>query len=92
MSQTKRRPHSKRYFQVKTVESWIDAVRSGFGFGWLPFCKIQPYLNSGELVRLPLAVGAEREHRIYIVYPDMHPTGKEQTALADLLSQEAKGI
>jgi DNA-binding transcriptional LysR family regulator len=92
MSQTQRRPHSQRYFPVKTVESWIDAVRSGLCFGWLPVYKIQPYLNSGELVRLPLAVGAEREHRIYLVYPDMHATGKEETALADLLSQQAKGM
>lgn len=85
MPQTQRLPHSQRYFPVHTVESWIDAVRSGLCFGWLPLYKIQPYLSTGELVRLPLAVGGEREHSVYLVYPDVQPTGKEQTALAHLL-------
>lgn len=85
MPQTQRLPHSQRYFPVRTVESWIDAVRSGLCFGWLPLDKIQPYLDSRELVRLPLTVGAERDHTVYLVYPDIHPTGKERTALANLL-------
>jgi DNA-binding transcriptional LysR family regulator len=84
--QTQRRPHSQRYLSVKTVESWVDAVRSGLCFGWLPVHEIQPYLNSGELVRLPLAVGGERDHPVYLVYPHTHPTGQELTALANLLS------
>jgi|SRR5579859_2354235 len=85
MPQTQRLPHSQRYFPVRTVDSWIDAVRSGLCFGWLPLYKIRPYLSTGELVRLPLAVGGERDHTVYLVYPDVHPTGKELTALAHLL-------
>lgn len=89
---TQRRPHSQRYVPVKTVESWIDAVRSGLCFGWLPVDRIQPYLSSGELVRLPLAVGAERVHPVFLVYPDTHPTGQGQTALAKLLREKARPL
>jgi DNA-binding transcriptional LysR family regulator len=91
LPQTQRLPHSQRYFPVSTVESWIDAVRGGLCFGWLPVHKIQAYLGSGELVRLPLAVGAQRDHTVYLVYPDIHPTGKERTALASLLTPKKPG-
>lgn len=85
---SQRRPHSQRSFPVRTVESWIDAVRSGLCFGWLPVHRIQPYLTSGELVRLPLAIGGLRNHPVYIVYPDIFPTGQERAALANLLGQK----
>jgi DNA-binding transcriptional LysR family regulator len=88
--QTQRRPHSQRYLPVKTVESWIDAVRSGLCFGWLPVYRIQPYLSSGELVRLPLAVGGQRNVPLYLVHADIHSAGQEKIALANLLGANRK--
>jgi len=88
--QTQRRPHSQPFLPVRTVESWVNAVRSGLCFGWLPVHAIQPYLRSGELVRLRLKVGGIRELTMLLVHADIHSTGQEKTALANLLGPNGK--
>jgi DNA-binding transcriptional LysR family regulator len=79
------RTHSQRYFLVNALEAGIEAVRSGLCFGWLPTYRIQPYLSSGELVRLRLPTGGARRGTIYLVLYDVGATGQGITALASLL-------
>lgn len=87
----RRQPHapSQRFLAVNTIESAIEAVRSGICFGWLPVYRIQPYLDSGELVGLQLPLGGERFARMYLIMRDFDVSSKEKNRLAELLG--AKG-
>ncbi|MCY1664226.1 LysR family transcriptional regulator [Rhizobium sp. SL86] len=49
-----------RLWRMSTVESAIDAVRSGLCFGWLPADAIRADLEEGTLRALPLALGRVR--------------------------------
>jgi DNA-binding transcriptional LysR family regulator len=84
-------PHaaSQRYLAVNTIESAIEAVRSGICFGWLPVYRIKDYLDSGEFLGLHLPLGGERFARMHLIMRDMDSSSKEKNYLADLLG--AKG-
>lgn len=86
----RRQPHaaSQRFLAVNTIESAIEAVRSGICFGWLPVYRIQPYLDSGELVGLQLPLGGERFARMYLIMRDLDATSKEKHFLANLLGAQ----
>lgn len=79
------RSHSQRYWPVNSIEAAIDAVRSGLCYGTLPTYRIQPYLRSGELVRLRLGGWAVRTRHLFLVHADITSTGQGESALADLL-------
>jgi len=83
----KRQPRSpaQRFLSVTTIEAAIDAVRSGLCFGWLPVYRIQPYLDSGELLPLQMPVGGTREVRLNIICRDLSAGSLELNALAELL-------
>ena len=82
-----RQPRSpaQRFLSVTTIEAAIAAVRSGLCFGWLPIYRIQPYLDSGELLPLRMPVGGSREVRLNVVCKDLSPRLRELNALAELL-------
>ena len=82
----RRQPHSpsQRYLSVASIESAIEAVRSGMCFGWLPVYRIEPYLESGELVGLRLPMGDERLARMFLVLRDFDSAGREKNCLAEL--------
>ena len=83
----KRQPRgpAQRYLPVSTIEAAIDAVRSGFCFGWLPAYRIQDLVASGELCPLSMSVGGTRHVRLNLVYRDLEGAGIELVALAELL-------
>jgi DNA-binding transcriptional LysR family regulator len=83
----KRQPRSpaQRFLSVTTIEAAIEAVRSGLCFGWLPIYRIQPYLDSGELLPLRMPVGGTREVRLNIIHSDLSPGNRELGTLAELL-------
>lgn len=67
-----------RLWRMSTVESAIDAVRSGLCFGWLPADAIRADLENGTLRALPLAVGRVRPvlHGLRVAREDLsddHP-------------------
>lgn len=82
-----RQPRStaQRFLPVGTIEAAIDAVRSGFCFGWLPMYRIQPDLEGGDLLPLPMPVGGSRQVRLSIVRRDLSSSSRELNTLADLL-------
>ena len=86
-SEPRRQPHaaSQRFFAVNTIESAIEAVRSGICFGWLPVYRIQPFLDSEELVGLRLPLGGERNARMNLVMRELDASSTEKNYLADLL-------
>jgi DNA-binding transcriptional LysR family regulator len=83
----RRQPHSESqpHVVVNTIDSAIQAVRSGICFGWLPVYRIASYLNSGELVGLPLPLGGERSVRMFLVLKDVDSTSSEKNVLLGLL-------
>ncbi len=84
---SKRQPRSpaQRFLSVTAIEAAIAAVRSGLCFGWLPVYRIQPYLDSGELLPLRMPVGGTREVRLSVICKDLSTRLRELNALADLL-------
>ncbi len=76
---------AQRLLPVGSIEAAIDAVRSGFCFGWLPMYRIQSELKNGELVPLHLRAGCVREVRLNLVCKDLVSGSRELNALADLL-------
>jgi DNA-binding transcriptional LysR family regulator len=82
----RRQPHApaQRQIAVTSIDSAIEAVRSGFCFGWLPVYRILPYLESGELVGLRLSTGVERFARLSLVLKDFDSTSREKKYLAEL--------
>jgi DNA-binding transcriptional LysR family regulator len=83
----RRQPHAKsqRHLAVTSIDSAIDAVRSGMCFGWIPAYRIRAHLESGELVALRLPMGGERFARLFLVLRDVDATSQENKYLADLL-------
>lgn len=81
-----RQPHaaSQRHLAVALIESAVDAVRSGMCFGWLPAYRIQPYLESGELVELQLPIG-ERFVHIFLASRVSDGASEKINGLANLL-------
>ncbi|MFP5227845.1 MAG: LysR family transcriptional regulator [Acidobacteriota bacterium] len=90
--ETKRQPHAKtqRLFIVRSVESAIEAVRSGMCFGWLPVYRISPWLNAGELCGLRLPLYGERVVRMFLVLKDNAAILPEKLLLADLLGANSE--
>ena len=76
---------AQRVLPVGTIESAIAAARSGLGFGWLPKHRIQPEIDRGDFVELPLPVGKTREVRLNLVCRDLSASNSEVNALAELL-------
>jgi DNA-binding transcriptional LysR family regulator len=86
----KHQPHSplQRYLAVNTIDAAIEAVRSGFCFGWLPVYRIAPYIDSGELASLRLTMGGERLVRFYLICKDVDSASAERDYLASLLGAD----
>lgn len=76
---------AQRVLPVATIESAIAAVRSGLCFGWLPKYRIQPELNRGDFMELPLPAGKTREVRLNLVCRDLSVSNSEANALGALL-------
>jgi DNA-binding transcriptional LysR family regulator len=83
----KRQPRgpAQRFLPVGTIDSAIEAVRSGLCYGWLPVYRIQPQLESGEFLPLRMPVGGARQVRLNIVCNDLSSSSRELNALAELL-------
>jgi DNA-binding transcriptional LysR family regulator len=84
---TKRQPRcaAQRFLPVSTIEAAMDAVGSGLCFGWLPLYRIQPCLESGELIALRMPMGGKREVRLNLIFKDAVAVSREVNALASLL-------
>jgi DNA-binding transcriptional LysR family regulator len=82
------RARTQPYLSVNTVESAIQAVRSGICFGWLPVYRIESLLDSGELVSLRLPRNGEQFYRMHLMMRDADPCNREMKFLANLLGAE----
>jgi DNA-binding transcriptional LysR family regulator len=65
--------------------SSLDAVCRGLGFAFLPEHRVARDLASGELVQLPLEIGAERNVALSLVITSPSHAGPATRALAKIL-------
>jgi DNA-binding transcriptional LysR family regulator len=76
---------AQRVLPVSSTVSAIAAVQSGLCFGWLPRYRIQSEIDRGELIKLPLHAGQDRDVRLNLVCRDLSASNNEINALAELL-------
>jgi DNA-binding transcriptional LysR family regulator len=81
---------AQRVLPVGSIDSAIEAVRSGLCFGWLPKYRIQPEIDRDEFQALPLPSGKTRDVRLNLVCRDLNASNPEVTALAELLGMSAE--
>lgn len=83
----RQQPHSpsQPLVTVNTIEAAIQAVRGGLCFGWLPAYRIEPLLATGELERLRLGAGGERQVRLFLTSTDGEKHQQERNQVASLL-------
>jgi DNA-binding transcriptional LysR family regulator len=80
---------AQRVLPVGSIDSAIEAVRSGLCFGWLPKYRIQSEIDSDEFRALPLPAGKTRDVRLNLVCRDLNASNPEIMALAELLGMSA---
>lgn len=68
----------------------LEAVRLGLGFAFMPLHIAQHAINQGELVRLILDQGGEREIPLYLVQSAPEYAGPAVTMLANAIIRLAK--
>jgi len=85
---------TQRVLSVGSIDSAIEMIRCGLGFGWLPKYRIESELRTGEVVPLNLSVGNTREVRLNLVCKDPSSLTHEAAVLAELLgmNQELEEI
>lgn len=90
---------AKRDLQVMSVEvekRWtvghlatsIEAVRSGYGFAWLPEEHIREDLAAGALKRLPLREGGEGVGELFLIVAEPDLAGPGVKRLAAIIRDE----
>jgi DNA-binding transcriptional LysR family regulator len=78
---------SEQRWTFSHFASSVDAVRRGLGFAFLPEHRIADALAKGELVQLPLEIGAERVIPLSLVITSPSHAGPATRALAKILRE-----
>ena len=76
---------STQRWTVTHMATSIDAVRSGYGFAWLPEDMIRAELAIGTLKPLPLRDGRERRAHLYLVYANRETAGPGTLRLGEII-------
>jgi DNA-binding transcriptional LysR family regulator len=76
---------STQRWTVSHMVTSIDAVRSGYGFAWLPEDMIRPELANGTLMPLPLREGHEPRAHLYLVYANRETAGPGTLRLGEII-------
>jgi DNA-binding transcriptional LysR family regulator len=83
---------AKQRWTVSHMATSIEAMRSGFGFSWLPEDKIRAELASGALLPLPLEGAQERQVALYLIYADRDSAGPGLLRLVELLRENVANV
>jgi DNA-binding transcriptional LysR family regulator len=76
---------NEKRWTVSHKATSIHAACMGAGYAWFPEDTVRAELDSGRLVRLPLAEGAERHATLYLIIADAELAGPGTLRLAGLL-------
>ena len=72
---------------VTSVDSAVEVISHGLGFGWLPLHRIEQKLNTGELKVLPLQEGRQHCGTMNLIFGKPDFTGPATKQLAELFKQ-----
>lgn len=78
---------NEKRWTVSHKATSIHAACMGAGYAWFPEDTVRAEIDSGRLVRLPLAEGAERHATLYLVIADAELAGPGTLRLAGLLKE-----
>jgi DNA-binding transcriptional LysR family regulator len=78
---------NEKRWTVSHKATSIHAACMGAGYAWFPEDTVRAEIDSGRLVRLPLAEGAERHATLYLVIADTELAGPGTLRLAGLLKE-----
>lgn len=81
---------AKQRWTVSHMATSIEAVRSGYGFCWLPEERIRDELARGQLKPLPLREGHERLLPLYLIFADRDSAGPGLLRLVELLREHVR--
>ena len=79
---------SPQRWTVSNMATSIEAVRSGYGYAWLPEEKLRDQFAAGTLKQLPLREGGERFAQLYLVFADRDHAGPATLRLAELIREQ----
>ena len=75
---------------VSSMSTSIIAVRSGYGYAFLPEDKIRDELAAGTLKPVPVRDGGERFAQLYLVFADRDAAGPGTLRLAEIVNELVK--
>jgi len=78
---------SMQRWTVSNMSTSIIAVRSGYGYAWLPEDKIRDELAAGTLEPVELRDGGERFAELYLVFADRDAAGPGTLKLAEIIRE-----
>ena len=73
---------------VTSIDTAVEAVSSGLGFGWLPRHQIESLLNESALKPLALKKGQRRMASLYLIFGRLESAGPATQMLADIFSEK----
>ncbi|MCF6236666.1 MAG: LysR family transcriptional regulator [Gammaproteobacteria bacterium] len=77
---------SEYRWTVSSIDTAVETVSSGLGFGWLPKHKIESLLDGGTLKPLKLKEGQQRATFLYLIFGHPESVGPATQQLADIFS------
>ena len=73
-------PAAAENWTFTSIEAALEAVLHQVGYGWLPEVQITPWLENGELQRLPLGSGQRRTSSLCMITDDSVQRGEGEIA------------
>lgn len=83
---------ASRRWTVTSMDTSAAMVAGGLGFAWLPRHLVQPSLDAGQLLPLPLAQGQTRRVPLYLVFGQPQHPGPAVRSLAEVLRQAMMAV
>ncbi len=82
---------SSHRWTVTSIEKATDALVGGLGFGWIPHHHAKRFIDSGELLPLPLCEGQRRKVQLFMVFGQAERAGPATQKLAAILRNNCQG-
>lgn len=81
---------SSHRWTVTSIDKATDALVGGLGFGWVPSHHARRYIESGELLPLPLREGQRRKVHLFMVLGQSGRAGPATQKLAAILRENCQ--
>jgi DNA-binding transcriptional LysR family regulator len=83
---------SSHRWTVTSIDKATDALAGGLGFGWIPYHHAKRFIESDELLPLPLREGQRRRVDLFMVFGQSERAGPATQKLAAILRENCQTI